>query len=250
MLQEVAVFEKTAEAFQQCNPSVKIIDDYVESLDHIAKTITLHTSQTQLRYQKLCIATGVRPRLIADHPRIIGIRDVDSVNQLVHQLKSARKVAIIGNGGIALELIHELKLMEVDWILRDDYVGSAFFDATASDFILSILLNPLTQSSTNSNNISRPPADKSRNKGQVPSSSGNHSGNVVQGYGLGPEWMKKTHFREALSSITPLSSSNSNNLKVTTFFLPCIRKYKNSKQDEYKKYHSTFLLVYRYVLNK
>ena len=73
------------------------------------KTLTIdQTGARRIAYDQLCIATGVRPKLIANHPNIIGLRDLQSVEDLVKRLHSARKVVVVGNGGIALELIHEV----------------------------------------------------------------------------------------------------------------------------------------------
>ena len=56
-------------------------------------------------YKKLCICTGGRPNILAEHPRVIGIRDTESVQQFKSRLSKARRVVIVGNGGIALELV-------------------------------------------------------------------------------------------------------------------------------------------------
>lgn len=56
-------------------------------------------------YKKLCICTGGRPNIVAKHPCVIGIRDTESVQQLKKKLTEARRVVVIGNGGIALELV-------------------------------------------------------------------------------------------------------------------------------------------------
>lgn len=54
---------------------------------------------------------GVRPKtVLRDHPLVIGLRDAQTVEDLVRRLSNARSVAIVGNGGIALELIHEVGL--------------------------------------------------------------------------------------------------------------------------------------------
>lgn len=37
--------------------------------------------------------------------RVLTIRDTDSVQRLARQLQRARRVAVVGNGGIALELM-------------------------------------------------------------------------------------------------------------------------------------------------
>lgn len=57
-------------------------------------------------YDWLCVSTGARPRLIAEHnPFVIGLRDTDSIDALRRRLASARRIVIVGNGGIALELV-------------------------------------------------------------------------------------------------------------------------------------------------
>ena len=59
-----------------------------------------------IHYKKLCISIGGKPSLIKfQNENIIGIRDVDSVAVLQKKLESARRVLIVGNGGIALELV-------------------------------------------------------------------------------------------------------------------------------------------------
>lgn len=50
---------------------------------------------------------------------------------------------LVGNGGIALELAHELTFVDLEWVVRESYIGAAFFDATASDFILPALRSRL-----------------------------------------------------------------------------------------------------------
>jgi hypothetical protein len=94
-----------------------------------------------------------------------------------------------------------LKFSEIHWIVKDNYIGSAFFDATASAFILPILLE----------NREAPPTDRSlpqsspstmnntpfTTKGENNNSSSSHNQDLI-GYGLGPQWMQKTHFRERI----------------------------------------------------
>jgi pyruvate/2-oxoglutarate dehydrogenase complex dihydrolipoamide dehydrogenase (E3) component len=62
---------------------------------------------------KLCICVGAEPKTLLQHDNIIGIRDIDSVEILTKKLETARNVAIVGNGGIALELVHEVILIEL-----------------------------------------------------------------------------------------------------------------------------------------
>lgn len=86
----------------------------------------------RLPYDKLCICAGARPKQLpptAFHARpapglseaeaeaerqrqeaelrrrVLTIRDTDSVQRLAARLRGARRVAVVGNGGIALELM-------------------------------------------------------------------------------------------------------------------------------------------------
>ena len=87
---------------------MKIIKDSVTFIDEVDQFIYLKYSE-KIRYDKVCICTGVKPQLLVrNHPNIIGIRDVSSVHKLTEKLSVAKKVAVVGNGGIALEIIHEV----------------------------------------------------------------------------------------------------------------------------------------------
>ena len=60
----------------------------------------------KIGYKKLCLCTGAKPHLIDfENENILGIRDVDSVAELQKKLKTAKRIMIVGNGGIALELV-------------------------------------------------------------------------------------------------------------------------------------------------
>jgi hypothetical protein len=43
---------------------------------------------------------------LLNSPHVVVLRDTDSVDELSEKLKSARKVMVVGNGGIALELAY------------------------------------------------------------------------------------------------------------------------------------------------
>jgi hypothetical protein len=66
--------------------------------------------ERRTEYKKLCICIGAQPKLLIDHASVIGLRDQHSVEDLLRRLATARTVAIVGNGGIALELIHEVPI--------------------------------------------------------------------------------------------------------------------------------------------
>ncbi|GIL42910.1 hypothetical protein Vafri_741 [Volvox africanus] len=125
-----------------------------------------------LRYDKVCLCTGARPQELqvpgADHPAVMTLRDTDSVQDLSHRLRSCRRLLLVGNGGIALELAGELLQLrsrappyrphrsvpttsapmgptmenkevqppELVWVLKHSHVGDAFFDLDAAQFLL------------------------------------------------------------------------------------------------------------------
>ena len=52
-------------------------------------------------------------QVLADSPHVLTLRDRNSVAELAARLPAARKVVLVGNGGIALELAHALRGVEV-----------------------------------------------------------------------------------------------------------------------------------------
>ncbi len=74
------------------------------------------------------------------NPHVLGIRDTESVREFQSRLASGtRRVLIVGNGGIATELAHELRDVEVVWAIRDDSIAATFVDAGAGEFLLAEL---------------------------------------------------------------------------------------------------------------
>ena len=61
----------------------------------------------ELQYDRLCVATGARPRQLACAAAhaVLQLRDTDDVRALATRLNTARRVLLVGNGGIALELV-------------------------------------------------------------------------------------------------------------------------------------------------
>lgn len=49
--------------------------------------------------------------MLADNDCIIGIRDLQSVEDMTRRLSSAKKIIVVGNGGIALEIINSVSMV-------------------------------------------------------------------------------------------------------------------------------------------
>uniref|UniRef100_I3N9Q1 Pyridine nucleotide-disulfide oxidoreductase domain-containing protein 1 n=1 Tax=Ictidomys tridecemlineatus TaxID=43179 RepID=I3N9Q1_ICTTR len=93
-------------------------------------------------YKKLCLCAGAKPKLICEgNPYVLGIRDTDSAQEFQKQLTKAKRIMIIGNGGIALELVYEIEGCEVIWAIKDKAIGNTFFDVGAAEFLTSKLIS-------------------------------------------------------------------------------------------------------------
>ncbi|XP_054168804.1 pyridine nucleotide-disulfide oxidoreductase domain-containing protein 1-like isoform X2 [Oppia nitens] len=126
------------------------------------------TAGKTLIYDKLCICLGAKPKmidirfnsscscdddddlqLINDH--IVVIRDTQTVREFTDKLKNANRVVIVGNGGIASELVHHIRHCQLIWCIKDQHMSAPYLDPLASEFFAR-QLNDITVSSSSSNN--------------------------------------------------------------------------------------------------
>ncbi|KAH9490448.1 Pyridine nucleotide-disulfide oxidoreductase domain-containing protein 1 [Bulinus truncatus] len=130
------VTEQPYAHLKEHNCSVEVIHTTVTSL--CAKEKFLKTSDGRtIEFDKLCVCTGGKPKLIAvDNPYVVGIRDTESVKEFQKKLNSARRIVIVGNGGIATELVYELEGCEVIWAIKDKSIAHTFVDAGAGEFFM------------------------------------------------------------------------------------------------------------------
>ena len=120
--------------------SVIHFEESASELDGVAHTLFTESGGV-IKYQYLCICTGARPQLLRNVPStcspfIVGLRDTQSVDSLASQLKHCRKILLVGNGGIATELVYELKNCHIIWAVKDDAISATFFDAATANFFL------------------------------------------------------------------------------------------------------------------
>lgn len=119
-------------------PSVTVLKDKVTDVDfkgHLIRT----RSGKRIKYEKICICSGARPKLILDNPYVIGLRDTDSVKDFQKRISSSRRILVVGNGGIATELVHELDRVEIIWAIKDKHISATFVDPGAAEFFQSKL---------------------------------------------------------------------------------------------------------------
>ncbi|KAL5466979.1 hypothetical protein EMCRGX_G031144 [Ephydatia muelleri] len=138
-LEEFDVKETSVSQLSQAYPNIRVILLAVVELSYQDHTVRLLNGEV-IHYCKLCICTGGVPKLIAkDNPRVIGIRDTESVQEFQRKLSDSRRIVVVGNGGIAVELVYEVTGCEVVWAIKHQSIGHAFFDAGAAAFFLSSL---------------------------------------------------------------------------------------------------------------
>lgn len=135
-LEEFDVEEKPSSVLEEKYPNLTFIQSGVKALNtqsHFVET----TDGRVFGYEKLCICSGGRPKLLTqDNPYVLGIRDTDSAQEFQKRLCKAKRIVVVGNGGIALELVYEVEGCEVIWAVKDKAIGNTFFDAGAAQFLI------------------------------------------------------------------------------------------------------------------
>lgn len=172
------------------------IDFLKDRVVRIAGQEVLCESGDVIPFDVCCIASGARPYIppalrdeeIAD--RVVTLRDNESVESLTQKLASATKVVIVGGGGIAMELVHEVHGCDIVWVMKGSHVGSAFFDQRGGECALNLFqlektdeirTATMTEGNSTGGTSSRPP----QLQRQALPTAGDPGG------GVGPEWISK-----------------------------------------------------------
>lgn len=115
---------------------VEIIKDRLRSIDSKHNKITTENG-IEIKYKFLCLCSGASPKLV-NHPElkdsIIGIRDTETVKEFQNRIKNSKRFVLLGNGGIASEIAHEINNISIEWVIKDNHVSSTFIDPAASKF--------------------------------------------------------------------------------------------------------------------
>lgn len=136
-------FDVTETSSNSCN--FQVIHERLVRIESQQKVAI--TDKSSISYQFLVLCTGARPKLIPQAEncsKVIGIRDTDTALDFQTKLKGASRVIVVGNGGIASEIVHEVKGVSIDWVVKDDHIASTFVDAGAAKFFLDSEKTPET----------------------------------------------------------------------------------------------------------
>ncbi|XP_073337187.1 pyridine nucleotide-disulfide oxidoreductase domain-containing protein 1 [Pagrus major] len=191
-LEEFDVEERQSSVLEEKFPNLTVIHSAVKSVNtqsHSVETADGHV----FGYEKLCICSGGRPKLLTqDNPYVLGIRDTDSAQEFQKRLSKAKTIVVVGNGGIALELVFEVEGCEVIWAVKDKAIGNTFFDPGAAQFLIPSLEATKPERAA--------PCKRPRYTTEEPAPGGSHtftadkhargrgSGPTETGSALGPDW--------------------------------------------------------------
>ncbi|XP_042529311.1 pyridine nucleotide-disulfide oxidoreductase domain-containing protein 1 [Dipodomys spectabilis] len=139
LLEEFDVEEQPGAALEERFPNITVVASAARQLKGPERSVVTEDGGRHA-YRKLCLCAGARPRLIGEgSPYVLGIRDTDSAQEFQKRLAKAKRIVVVGNGGIALELVYEVEGCEVIWAIKDKAIGNTFFDAGAAEFLTSKL---------------------------------------------------------------------------------------------------------------
>lgn len=120
--------------------NIQVITDRLRKINSSSKTVETESGKI-ITYEYLCLCTGARPKLIdqasENQQYVLGIRDTESVVEFQKRIENSKQIVVVGNGGIASELIYELKNVSIDWVIKDKFVSQTFVDPGASAFFQS-----------------------------------------------------------------------------------------------------------------
>ncbi|XP_055300196.1 pyridine nucleotide-disulfide oxidoreductase domain-containing protein 1 [Sitodiplosis mosellana] len=141
--------------------NVQVVTDRLLEVDSHQKIIRTAQQNHLIKYEFLCICTGARPKIVdqinaTNQKYILGIRDTESVCDFEKRIQNSRKIVIVGNGGIASELVYELKNVAIEWVVKDKYVSQTFVDPGAATFFQTRIKNKSAESSGSSSQANRP----------------------------------------------------------------------------------------------
>ncbi|XP_050824816.1 pyridine nucleotide-disulfide oxidoreductase domain-containing protein 1 isoform X3 [Gopherus flavomarginatus] len=187
-LEEFDVEEQPSTMLEKRYPNIKVIESGVKQLKSQEHKIFTEDGK-QCIYEKLCLCAGAKPKLIfEENPYVLGIRDTDSAQAFQNHLAKARRIAVVGNGGIALELVYEIEGCEVLWAIKDKAIGNTFFDAGAAEFLIPKLTAEKLETAIACKRTKYTTEGSEKEEGSVAAAD-------KLGTALGPDWHEGLHLK-------------------------------------------------------
>ncbi|XP_030753804.1 pyridine nucleotide-disulfide oxidoreductase domain-containing protein 1 [Sitophilus oryzae] len=131
------VEEQSSDYLTQKYKNVTVIHDVLKEIQDESNYIKTGKGK-EIHYKSLCLCMGAEPNLIPQHlqfpDQIIGIRDTDSVDTFIEKLKHSKTIVVVGNGGIASEIVYKIQNTEIHWVIKDKHISATFVDPGAAEF--------------------------------------------------------------------------------------------------------------------
>ncbi|XP_039996523.1 pyridine nucleotide-disulfide oxidoreductase domain-containing protein 1 [Xiphias gladius] len=198
-LEEFDVEERPSSVLEGKFPNLTVIHSAVKTLHTQSHSVETADGRV-IGYEKLCICSGGRPKLLTQgNPHVLGIRDTDSAQEFQKCLSTAKRIVVVGNGGIALELVYEVEGCEVIWVIKDKAIGNTFFDAGAAQFLIPSLEADKPETAAPRKRprytTEEPAADASQTFIADRNLRSPSSGPIEPGSALGPDWHEEIVLR-------------------------------------------------------
>ncbi|XP_050088754.1 pyridine nucleotide-disulfide oxidoreductase domain-containing protein 1 [Anopheles aquasalis] len=195
LLTRFDVEERTASEW--ASSKVVVLQDRLESITSTNRYVQTAAGK-RIKYRYLCLCTGARPNIIDKahgSPHVIGIRDTESVEELQKRISTASRLVVVGNGGIASELVYEMGGMEeIHWVIKDAYISSTFVDSGAATFFQE-RLSAQKASGADGKQIYRRMRYTEQGNEQTSSEPGKRGGAA-----LGPDWHRAFDIGKAMQN--------------------------------------------------
>ncbi|VDO38616.1 unnamed protein product [Haemonchus placei] len=171
------------------DPRLLFIQAEVVGWNYKTKELFLSDRSDSVKYDRLCIATGALPCTPFLNDKVLTIRDTESAELLQHRLEGAKQVAVVGNGGIATEVVFELKGVNVTWIIRDDSISSVFFNPSIAEFFKERVEVGRQEGAKTAGVLRRP-------RYCLDECGEQKTARKVAGCALGPDWISSLSFKD------------------------------------------------------
>uniref|UniRef100_A0A6V7IUH5 Pyridine nucleotide-disulfide oxidoreductase domain-containing protein 1 n=1 Tax=Bracon brevicornis TaxID=1563983 RepID=A0A6V7IUH5_9HYME len=197
------VEEQSSTNLSSLHPNLRIINETVIRIHPEEKIIETETGII-VKFKKICICTGARPRLIANSPFVIGIRDTESVDEFSRRIQRARRILVVGNGGIATEIVYKIENVDVVWAIKDRHVSATFVDPGAAEFFKPTIFRGSNESAeklekiSTENNVGK--FEENPNEKLNFHAPPRNPSSKIAGAALGPEWQKNFPLPSPFSS--------------------------------------------------
>lgn len=131
---EDSVFINPADSYGSSRIDVRL-NTSVSDVDFASKRLVMSAGR-ELKFDKLVIATGARPRTLdAGAGDTLYLRSLDDSRAINDRAKSAKRALVIGGGFIAMEVASALaqRKLEVTMMVREERIWKSFFTEVMSE---------------------------------------------------------------------------------------------------------------------